>query len=226
MISSVRTVAQLEDGLVLAPERYDPRRRSDVQGSMRLRDLVSVPSEIVSEKHLRITGFVVLNTGDANRGFVTVSAKSASSPTIGSAKKVLRAGDVVISRLRPYLQQVAYLDEAFWSDVPPGAVVVCSTEFYILRSLDSDSVAFLVPFLLSGPVQAILAAAQEGGHHPRFNLMTLLDLAVPNVAVERRAAVSASVIESVAKFRLALTMMDRLADKVLAEIGDGSGSLV
>ena len=100
-------------------------------------------------------------------------------------------GDVLISRLRPYLRQVAYVDRTI--PVLSEAALLCSTEFFVLRSVDQQSIAFLVPFLLSVQVQRVLAASQEGGHHPRVRESTLLTLPLPSSLLETRAATSSAV---------------------------------
>ena len=92
---------------------------------------------------------------------------------------LIRPRQVVISRLRPYLRQVAWVDAGLLAEQTPGTELICSTEFFVLESVGSASVAFLVPFLLSLPIQAVLAAAQAGGHHPRFNERTLMTLPIP-----------------------------------------------
>ena len=80
---------------------------------------------------------------------------------------------------------------------------MCSTEFYVLRSRGPESIAFLVAFLLSPPVQERLAAAQEGGHHPRFRQDALEALVVPDAVLAARAALSAEVERAVAQARAA-----------------------
>ncbi len=174
-----------------------------------------MPADTVTERQPSPAGFVFLNTGDANQGFITTRAKAAWNREIGSAKKPLRVGDVIISRLRPYLGQIAYLDLGFWADVPAGADVVCSTEFYVLRSPDSASIGFLVPYLLSPRVQNVLAAAQEGGHHPRFNLTTLLELPIDEDLLNRRDAISTLVEEATTGFRVAVHQMASVTEQTM-----------
>jgi hypothetical protein len=142
---------------------------------------------------------LVLDTSDAREGVVTARKIPVTGSEIGSAKKATEPGDVIISRLRPYLRQVAYVDE----NIPhaQGAALVCSTEFFVLRSPEKRSIAFLVPFLLSRPVQQVLAAAQEGGHHPRVNDSTLLTLPVPMTLLDNRDEISATIEQSVALYR-------------------------
>lgn len=116
----------------------------------------------------------VLDTGNAREGFldITILGNPVSGRT--SAKKVARDGDVIISRLRPYLRQVTF--------IPPGTCdllgvdqLYCSTEFFVLRALkDGRNIAGLVAWLLSEPIQDMLTAAATGGHHPRIGVDLLL----------------------------------------------------
>ena len=116
----------------------------------------------------------VLDTGNAREGLldITILGNPVSGRT--SAKKVVRDGDVIVSRLRPYLRQVTY--------IPPGTCQVlgvdrlyCSTEFFVLRSREeSRNIAGLVAWLLSQPIQDMLSAAATGGHHPRVSVDLLL----------------------------------------------------
>jgi hypothetical protein len=133
---------------------------------------------------------------------------------LGSSKKRLRAGDVIVSRLRPYLRQVAYVDQAL---VSGESEVVCSTEFYVLRPRDKKSIAFLVPLLLSQGVQQILGASQEGGHHPRFSLPALETIYVPEAVLTRRKELSNSVVKAVGSARRAEAAMQKLVSVVNSE---------
>ena len=143
----------------------------------------------------------MLDTGDAKNGIVAADKQPVSGADIRSAKKRIHPRQVIISRLRPYLRQVAWMDSGLFATQEPSVEVLCSTEFFVLESVDDASIAFLVPFLLSQPVQAILAAAQEGGHHPRFNERTLTMLSVPQALVERASELSARFERAVAQAR-------------------------
>ncbi|MCB9536681.1 MAG: hypothetical protein H6704_10545 [Myxococcales bacterium] len=175
-----RAVEALAGDLVLAPERYDPRRALDLGPARTLGELVAVsgrnvrPATDGDERPV-----LVLDTSHAFEGHVLVRGEPVAPSTVRGAKRDLRPGDVLVSRLRPYLRQVAYVDAALFERAPGGNAVVASTEFYVLRGRDGFSPAALVPFLLSAPVQAALAAAQEGGHHPRVGRRALTDLPVP-----------------------------------------------
>ena len=173
-------VADLGDGLVLAPERFDPRRRVEIVARRCLSDAVEIVSENVSARSCKGPGAVlILDTTHAYEGFVVFRHDPVPPASMGSVKRRVQAGDVIISRLRPYLRQVALVDEALFRLCPGGNAVVASTEFFVLRGRAGFDAAGLVPFLLSERVQASLAAGQEGGHHPRFRKELLLSLPLP-----------------------------------------------
>lgn len=189
----VKEVFELGNELVLAAERYDPRRESLRSDGTSLREVASTIRETVAPSREKLP-CLVLDTSHAREGFVVTRSGLSDLSEIGSMKKVVHPGDVIVSRLRPYLRQVALVDEELLPG--PDVLLVCSTEFHVLRSRDEESIAFLVALLLCGPVQRVLAAAQEGGHHPRFDEQTLLGLPVPREWLEKRGRISESVEES------------------------------
>ncbi|HQL52413.1 MAG TPA: hypothetical protein PLX01_00225 [Candidatus Magasanikbacteria bacterium] len=91
-----------------------------------------------------------------------------------SIKRKAKKGDIIISRLRPYLKQVAYIptfiDKAY-----------LTTEFFVLRSRNNENISFLLPFLLTKYVQNILFWGQGGTEHPRFQEYDLLGLPVVKI---------------------------------------------
>ena len=102
-----------------------------------------------------------------------------------SAKKRVRPGDLLVSRLRPYLRQIAFVHPALRAECGRRDGVLDG----VLRPVaeaSGESLAFLLPWLLGEETQAILAAAQEGGHHPRVPRETLLALRVPASRVRAR----------------------------------------
>jgi hypothetical protein len=162
---------------VLAPEHFDPRRRVAVVARRCLCDTVDIVTENVSARSCNLPGQVlILDTTHAYEGFVVFRHDPVLPANMGSAKRRVQAGDVIISRLRPYLRQVALVDEALFALCLGGNAVLASTEFFVLRGRAGFDAAGLVPFLLSGRVQAALAAAKE----------LLLSLPVPD-GVARQA---------------------------------------
>lgn len=196
-LTSTRKASLLDRPFVLAPERYDPRREfATSEDAVPLGDVAMSVRKTV-EPSDKPGPCLVFDTSDAREGLI-ISRKEPVT-NIGSTKKRFQEGDVIISRLRPYLRQVAYVDDLI--PVARGAELLCSTEFFVLRSNDGQSIAFLVPFLLSARVQSVLAASQEGGHHPRVRESTLLTLPVPVSLFQARAEISAAVESAVRVFR-------------------------
>ena len=98
--------------------------------------------------------------------------------SIGSTKKRFQAGDIVISRLRSYLREIALVRTG------PSVEAVGSSEFIVLRSNAETKKNGLTPetlliYLRSLPVQTILKWSQDGSQHPRFNEADLLAVPVP-----------------------------------------------
>jgi hypothetical protein len=206
---TVKSQIELGKSFVLAPERYDPRRQLSLPGkgeALPLGQVAKVIRQTITTATADDSTFLVLDTSHAREGVITSPKQIVKGSGIGSAKKVVRRHDVIISRLRPYLRQVGFIDNGIdgWS---AGVNLICSTEFFILRSIDDQSIAFLVPFLLSPAVQTVLAAAQEGGHHPRFDEATLVSLPIPRGLLEKRSAISEAVEKSVKLYREAEKLM-------------------
>lgn len=193
---TTRRYSELSSSFVFAPERYDPRRTSRSGGEVSLGQIASLRRELVRPG---MTGaFFVIDTGDAREGVIVT--RHASTSVLQSAKRVIVPGDVIVSRLRPYLRQIAYVDEAIQGVGQSRPVV--SSEFQVLRPREGESIAFLVPFLLTDSVQAILAASQEGGHHPRFRPEVLLSLPLSAALLAAREELSEQVLQSIRKFRM------------------------
>jgi type I restriction enzyme M protein len=205
----VRTVADLGDNLTLAPERHRATRLNGARG---------VPlSSLVSERADRVVGealksAVVFDTTHAREGLLDVRAALRAEAPPSSAKKLVRPGDLLVSRLRPYLRQIAYVHPALAEECD-GRTMACSTEFYVLSAASGESLAFLLPWLLGAEAQAILDAAQEGGHHPRVPRETVLALRVPTARVRGRAGLSTRVERGIADLLVARKGLARLMEE-------------
>jgi hypothetical protein len=205
LLKSIVSVRTLNEGTVLSPERYDPRRKLRSTGRL-LVDLVDIVRHSFEPAKGEYSGpVVVLDTGDADRGMVRAHGLPQPARKVGSTKKFAEPRDVLISRLRPYLKQVAWVDES----VAVGARLACSTEFFVLRAkVPTESIAFLVPLLLSEPVHRVLCAAQEGGHHPRFNQQTLEGLPISDKLFAKRHEISKTIENAIRAARRAETEVE------------------
>jgi hypothetical protein len=196
---AVRTLADLAPDYVLAPERHVLAGGAAASGD-------GVPlGELVVERRERIdpksngADAVVLDTSHARDGILDVAGALRDGAGGKSAKKRAVAGDLVVSRLRPYLRQIALVHPSALA-VAGDRPLALSTEFYVLapRTPGAD-LAFLVPFLLSKDAQSALASAQEGGHHPRVPWASLFALRVPRSLLRTRVKISRAVFEALAE---------------------------
>jgi hypothetical protein len=214
---SIQSKTHLASPVILAPERYDPRRQIKTQENeaVELGEIVISVKKMVKSS-VNLGKCFVLDTSDAREGIVIARKQSLLGTEIGSTKKEVKSGDVIISRLRPYLRQVAFIDE----EIPNanGTQILCSTEFFVLRSIDNLSIAFLVPFLLSNAIQEVLAASQEGGHHPRFTESALLTLPIPKSLLSQRSLISEVVRNSVQMYRASEKSMSNMVEKINATL--------
>lgn len=201
-LHSLVNTRNLDYGLILAPERYDPRRFVREHEGHFLSDVADIISEQkAADKLDKDKRFIVLDTTHAREGLILFAGPSCGRGEIKSAKKIIQPGDVIISRLRPYLRQVAYVDNGLFQEDGFPLTLLCSTEFFVLRGKKGESIAFLVPLLLSEDVQTILAASQEGGHHPRFNRETLIRLPIPESIWKNREKLSRKVEKATKSIR-------------------------
>jgi hypothetical protein len=204
-VGSIKRVAELDEVLTLAPERYDPRRAPVYAASCTIDDLVEVGVKTASRKTLPSERPVlVLDTSHALDGFVILKHGLTCAGEVKSGKKLLIPGDVIISRLRPYLRQVAYIDTGLFALAEGGNEVLASSEFVVLRKRQGFEPASLLPLLLSAPVQRALAAGQEGGHHPRFTVDQLRAIPVPTIVMEQAPRLASDTSDHAVAFREAM----------------------
>lgn len=145
------------------------------------KDLFNPKKEIVSD------GVRVYDLSDAVSSFLSLGRDpNEEGEGFESAKKWAQPGDLIVSRLRSYLKEAAI--------VPPDAFeTLVSTEFLVLRprrSANIQNAAFLLPFVLSEPIQTILHWSQDGNEHPRFAESVLLNLQVPQVILNEKDELS------------------------------------
>ena len=140
---------------------------------------------------------------DALVPILDAEKEPSAAEDIGSMKKILKDGDVAMSRLRAYLKEIAV--------VRTGNVIpsVGSSEFIVLRPKgDSISPETFMVFLRSAAVQTILRWCQDGSQHPRFSESDLLSIPVPDAVAQASAKISGLVLEGFAARRRAAARLD------------------
>lgn len=118
---------------------------------------------------------------DALNPFLDSSKAPVERGAIESIKKMIKPGDLLVSRLRSYLKEIALLRPA-----RDGIPIVASSEFIVLRAKQGcilPAEALLI-FLRSALPQIILKWSQDGSNHPRFSEKELLGLPVPQILID------------------------------------------
>lgn len=159
---------------------------------------------------------------DALNPFLDGSKDPSDRTTIASTKKVIRAGDLVVSRLRSYLKEIAL--------VQPGGKVpmVASTEFIVLRPKQAGGLAVeaLMIFLRSALPQTVFKWSQDGSNHPRFDEKELLGLPVPRALIQQANEYVVAVRSVIAKRKRATELLDTAKRAVEIAIEDSEAAAI
>ncbi len=154
---------------------------------------------------------------DALMPFLDDTTPMATVSEIKSTKKRFEPGDLVVSRLRSYLKEIAVVFPS------TGAPLVGSTEFIVLRSLKTGlSAEALLVFLRSAPVQTVLKWCQDGSNHPRFAEKELLRLPVPDAVVKVQGAICEKIREAITARQESRRLLDEAKRTVERAIEGGS----
>jgi len=152
------------------------------------------------------------NLTDAREPILDDHVEPQAAIEIGSTKKILQIGDVVISRLRSYLREIALVRTT------PDVRAVGSSEFIVLRprkdKQNGISPETLLILLRSLPVQIILKWSQDGSQHPRFNEADLLAIPVPDTVERIAPQVDTLVHEAMAARAEAASMLEKAKAEV------------
>jgi type I restriction enzyme S subunit len=135
---------------------------------------------------------------------------------ISSTKKRILNGDIVVSRLRSYLKEIAVVLDG--GDVS----LVGSMEFFVLRpKKHSMKIETLLVYLRSILPQLIFKWSQDGSNHPRFNERELLNLRVPDLLREHEDVIVEQVQSAISARRKSRDLLDLAKCAVEVFIEDG-----
>jgi hypothetical protein len=207
---AVRSLGDLGPRLTLAPERHGPD--AETRG---------IPiSELAVEARARLrpgagTTAFVLDTTHARDGVIELPAPEDAARA--RTKLAVPVGALLVSRLRPYLRQVGFVSPSLVSMLGGHArpALGCSPEFSVLVAREEgESLAYLVPFFLSKPVQERLARGQEGGHRPRVPRETVMTLRVSRAVFADRRRRSAAVERALADLYAARSRLREALERI------------
>jgi len=152
--------------------------------------------------------------GDALEPFLDDTKEPMPAREVGSTKKRLKAGDVVVSRLRSYLREIAVVRTT------GGVPAVGSSEFIVLRPTGKGLAAETVLVYLRCPlVQTILKWSQDGSNHPRFDEDDLIALLVPDRLMDVSKKIEKHVHDAIAARQEAARLLEQAKRTVEEMIG-------
>lgn len=207
------------DAPYFSPAKTESARILSEKGARPLAAYFESIREMVSPGGIGSDRVLNFDVGAASQ--VVLDETSPSVEGFDSAKKRFLPGDVVISRLRHYLRQIAVVR------TPSDAVALGSSEFIVLRpkteALPQEAV---VLFLRCLPVQTILEYSQDGSHHPRFSEEDLLAIPFPDAMLPISSGLAASVRTVRAARREAQVLLARALRAVEVAIEQGESAAI
>ncbi len=177
---SIIKKSELEGSSYIAPEFYHPDKLKSQKlinkiGITRIsnefdniKNLYNLSKTTkLSEKRIKI-----FDLTDAMGNLLKEGIDIKNIEDIGSTKKIVKNNDLIISRLRSYLREIALVH---YDDFSQKLV---STEFIVLRQREETKYTpqFLLIYLLTSEIQNILHWSQTGTQHPRFDEDVLFNL--------------------------------------------------
>lgn len=146
---------------------------------------------------------------DALSPFLDDTLEPTTADQVGSTKKAFAPGDLVISRLRSYLKEIAVV-------LPGGDTpLVGSSEFIVLRpNPNALPVEALLVYLRSPYVQTILKWCQDGSNHPRFDEKELLAIPIPERVTAIGKELTAKVKNAIAARRESQRLLSEAKEMV------------
>jgi type I restriction enzyme M protein len=214
--ASEALAAQRIDSDFFAPARYATLKKLAAMPHRLLSDYCTSVRELLDPtKEQGIAIVRNFDVTDALKPSLDDSKEIVDVGELGSTKKIMEPGDVVISRLRSYLRQIAVVRTS--KSVPTAG----STEFIVLRPHKKISPELLMVFLRSQPVQTILKYCQEGNQHPRFGESNLLEIPFPEVLLEHSEEIISHIRQAHAARQQAQVLLAKAKRAVEVAIEEG-----
>ncbi|MDA0245346.1 MAG: restriction endonuclease subunit S [Chloroflexi bacterium] len=146
---------------------------------------------------------------DALRYFLDDDGEMTFTTDLGSTKKRFRTQDIVVSRLRSYLKEIAIIA------TPPQFACVGSSEFFVFRSKSNQvTPELLLVYLRSEPVQKILKWCQTGTNHPRFEEKEISNLKIPKQIIAVQEEITQLILRGIQAHREAKQLLETAKQRV------------
>lgn len=218
-VVSIIKSSELEGAHRLDAECYHPAKLKNLSiidklNGQKISDyFMNIRTIFNPEKQELINKTYIYGLTDTSAFLLGAGGEVHSSKEVGSTKKIVKKNDVIISRLRSYLKEIALILEN-------GNTKLVSTEFIVLRSKDTRvSPELLFSYLQTDLVQTILQWSQEGTNHPRFSERLLLDIKIPNKVIALEENIKNLVYESYQLAKESQIKQDQAENILLEELG-------
>ena len=217
---SIIQKSQLEGGLRLDSEFYHPEKLEAMEKLSKFgvsaiaENFRNVKETFNPLRHkLATTPARVFDLSDVGSFLLEAGTRVEKSDEVGSAKKIIRQNDVLISRLRPYLKEVSFVG---FNNVQKLA----STEFVVLRKKKESKFPpeALFAFLITDEVQRILFWSQGGTEHPRFSENLLLGLKLPKLSEKTAESIADNVNDAYKNYLNSQNLYSQAEELLLEEL--------
>lgn len=156
---------------------------------------------------------IVYDLNDALGLFLDSGTLVNSEKEIISTKKILKQKDVIISRLRSYLKEIAFVYDN-------NKLKLASTEFIVLRLKEKKVYPeILFSFLQTDIVQKILEWSQEGVNHPRFSENELMSLKFPDILIKNQDYIKDIIVFGSELYKNSKSLYSKAENLLLEELG-------
>ena len=183
------------------PGHTKPFKRKRIKTLVHI-DRTTLGANTAPDLKFRYISLSDVDSGSVREGLPTI--RFAESPS--RARRVVRAGDVIVATVRPNLQSFAYMDESF-------AGCIASTGFSVLSPREENSGLFLFHTFFGAHLKSQIDALVVGSNYPAINSGDVGNLFIECPDPEEQRAI-ATVLEA-ARQEILKLMSIRL--KYLAE---------
>lgn len=218
-VFNIIRLSELEEAKRIDAENYHPEKieAEHVLNKVscgKLKDYFFNVREIFDpKKHMLRNPSMVFGLSGIQYYFLTEGSRVAVAKEVGSAKKIFQKGDVLISRLRPYLKEITYI--GFNGDIKLG-----TTEFVVLRQKIKDySPQVLFALLTTDYVQKILFWNITGTEHPRFSEEYFLNLPLPKFNSHFQEEIKKRIDKACELFLQSKSLYSQAESLLLEELG-------
>lgn len=171
----------------------------------RIKDLFTANDEALSQKTDPNYQFDYVDISSVDKYLgITKQETLTFEKAPSRARRIVRAGDIIIGAVRTYLEAIAQIDN-------DNSRLIVSTGFVVLRPKNKVDTDYYIYALRSGAFMASVVANSEGVSYPAINADKLMALYIPVPPPGERLAIAK-------RCEIEMKQMDKLKVKIKAQI--------